>query len=99
MMRSPNLLWSGFLEQGWNLTIEFFVDLGGANGTRRSRSAVEWRRFLANMRQRTLIDSDNVIYKAVDGLFRAFCCRAPPQQVIDLGNELPCVMRSMLVWR
>lgn len=58
----------------------------------------EWRRFLATMRARTLIESDNVIYTALDGLFRAFRCRVPPHHVIDLGNELPCVMRSMLVW-
>lgn len=59
----------------------------------------EWRRFLRSMRERTLIDSDNVIYTALDGLFRAFRCRVPPQQVLAFGDELPAVMRAILTWR
>lgn len=59
----------------------------------------EWRRFLTSMRERTLIDSDNVIYTALDGLFRAFRCRVPPQQVLAFGDELPAIMRAILIWR
>lgn len=59
----------------------------------------EWRRFLETMRNRTLIDSDNVIYTALDGLFRAFRSRVPPRLVLEFGDELPAVMRAILVSR
>lgn len=59
----------------------------------------EWRRYLKTMRERTLIDSDNVIYTATDGIFRAFRSRVPPEQVLAFGDELPCVMRAILTWR
>ncbi|MFD1796718.1 DUF2267 domain-containing protein [Paracoccus aurantiacus] len=59
----------------------------------------EWRRYLKNMRERTLLDSDNVIYTATDGIFRAFRSRVPPEQVLAFGDELPAVMRSILIWR
>lgn len=56
----------------------------------------EWRRFLATMRERTLIESDNVIYQAVEGLFRSFRARIPAQQVLEFGDQLPCIMRAIL---
>ncbi|RJE89326.1 DUF2267 domain-containing protein [Paracoccus onubensis] len=59
----------------------------------------EWRRFLASMRDRTLIESDNVIYTSLDGLFRAFRSRVPAPQVLAFGDELPAVMRAILTWR
>lgn len=59
----------------------------------------EWRRYLANLRQRTQLDSDNLLYTATDGLFQAFRCRVPPAQVLAFGDELPAVMRAVLVWR
>lgn len=59
----------------------------------------EWRRYLKNMRDRTLINSDNVIYTATEGLFRAFRARIPPEQVLAFGDELPAVMRAILTWR
>ncbi len=59
----------------------------------------EWQRYLRDMRERTLIDSDNVIYTATEGLLRAFRRRVPPAQVLAFGDELPAVMRTILVWR
>ncbi|MBA4490800.1 DUF2267 domain-containing protein [Paracoccus sp. S1E-3] len=59
----------------------------------------EWRRYLKNLRERTLIDSDNVLYTATEGLFRAFRARVPPDQVLAFGDELPAVLRAILVWR
>lgn len=59
----------------------------------------EWRRYLKNMRERTMIDSDNVIYTATEGLFRAFRARVPPPDVLAFGDELPAVMRAILLWR
>ena len=57
----------------------------------------EWRRFLKNMRERTLIDSDNVIYTALEGLFVSFRQRVPPQQVLRFADELPAMMRAILL--
>lgn len=59
----------------------------------------EWRRYLAAVRARTLIDSDNTIYTATEGLFRAFRCRVPANRVLAFGDELPAVMRAILVWQ
>lgn len=36
---------------------------------------------------------------AIEGLFRAFRSRVPPQQVLAFGDELPSVMRAILIWR
>lgn len=59
----------------------------------------EWRRYLAAMQERTLIDSPNVIYTATDGIFRAFRCRVPARQVLAFGDQLPAVMRAVLTFR
>lgn len=59
----------------------------------------EWRRYLAAMRARTLIDSDNTIYTATEALFRAFRSRVPADRTLAFGDELPAVMRAILVWR
>lgn len=59
----------------------------------------EGRRYLAAMRARTRVESDNVIYTATDGLFRAFRARVPADRVLAIGDQLPCVMRAVLVWR
>lgn len=60
-------------------------------------SSEEWRGFLRRMRERTLIESDNVIYTALQGLFRAFRARTEPHLVLAFGDELPSVMRAILV--
>lgn len=59
----------------------------------------EWRRYLAAMRDRTLIDSDNVIYTATDGLLRAFRARLPARDVLAFADLLPAVLRAILVAR
>lgn len=60
-------------------------------------SSEEWRGFLKRVRARTLIESDNVIYTALQGLFRAFRARTEPHLVLEFGDTLPAVMRAILV--
>lgn len=59
----------------------------------------EFRAFQRDMRERSLIDSDNVIYTGTEAVFRSFRGRAEPQDVLRLGDELPAVLRAILVWR
>lgn len=59
----------------------------------------EFRAYLRDMRERSLIASDNVIYTGTEAVFRSFRARAEPQDVLRLGDELPSVLRAILVWR
>lgn len=59
----------------------------------------EFRAYLAAMRTRTLIASDNVIYTGTEAVFRSFRARVTPQQGLRLADELPCVLRAIFVWR
>ena len=63
------------------------------------RASEDWRRFLDIARERTLIESDNVIYTALEGLFLAFRIRITPSQVLLFADQLPAVMRAILVHR
>lgn len=59
----------------------------------------EFRAYLKDMRDRTLIDSDNVIYTATEAVFRSFRARLTPSQALRFADELPAVLRAMFLWR
>lgn len=57
----------------------------------------EFRRFIGNARLALNLDSDNMAYTAVDGVFRTFRRRLTAQQAIDFANQLPTVLRAIFV--
>ena len=61
----------------------------------------EFRAFLDDARERMGLVSDNSAYTAVDGMLRAFRARLTAQQVIDVAQVLPSVLRALLIedWR
>jgi uncharacterized protein (DUF2267 family) len=57
----------------------------------------EWQAFLADVKDRMDLASDNMAYTAVDGVLQVFRRRLTPQQVIAFANVLPCVLRAIFV--
>ena len=61
----------------------------------------KFRAFLEDAHERMGLVSDNSTYTAVDGVLRAFRARLTAQQVIDVAQVLPSVLRALLIedWR
>jgi uncharacterized protein (DUF2267 family) len=57
----------------------------------------EWRRFLGVAREEMALDSDNMAYTAVQGVFLAFRRRLTVQQAMDFAQILPAVPRAIFV--
>ncbi|MBB1496657.1 DUF2267 domain-containing protein [Paracoccus sp. MC1862] len=59
----------------------------------------EFRRYLADMRERTLIESDNILYTGTEAVFRSFRGGLAPRDALRVADELPAVLRAIFVWR
>jgi uncharacterized protein (DUF2267 family) len=57
----------------------------------------EWQAFLADVKDRMDLASDNMAYTAVDGVLQVFRRRLTPQQGIAFANVLPSVLRAIFV--
>lgn len=57
----------------------------------------EWRAFLDDAKERMSLDSDNMAYTAVDGVFQTFRRRLTAQQGLDFASVLPSVLRAIFV--
>lgn len=57
----------------------------------------EWSAFLKIARAEMSLETDNLAYTAVQGVFRAFRRRLTPQQAVDFAQVLPCVLRALFV--
>lgn len=55
----------------------------------------EFRAFLDEAKDRMGLDSDNMTYTAVDGVFRTFRRRLTPEQGILFASALPCVLSAI----
>jgi len=55
----------------------------------------EFRVFLDEAKDRMGLDSDNMTYTAVDGVFRTFRRRLTPAQGILFASTLPCVLSAI----
>lgn len=59
----------------------------------------QWKAFIADARERMGLDSDNMTYTAVDGVFRVFRRRLTPQQAHDFADLLPELSRALFLYR
>ncbi|HLS19490.1 MAG TPA: DUF2267 domain-containing protein [Paracoccaceae bacterium] len=61
----------------------------------------EFRAFLDDAKARLELVSENSTYTAVEGVFRTFRRRIPPQQALAFADLLPAVPRAIFVsdWR
>lgn len=59
----------------------------------------EFRAYLKDLRKRTLIDSDNVLYTGTDAVLTGFRARLTVAQALRFADELPSVLRAIFVWR
>lgn len=57
----------------------------------------EFRAFLDDAKDRMSLDSDNMAYTAVDGVFQVFRRRLTTQQGLDFASVLPSVPRAIFV--
>ncbi|WP_095589075.1 DUF2267 domain-containing protein [Actibacterium ureilyticum] len=57
----------------------------------------EFRAFLDDARERMGLDSDNMTYTAVDGVFRTFRRRLTPAQGLAFADLLPAILRAIFV--
>lgn len=57
----------------------------------------EYRAFIADVKERTGLQSDNMAYTAVDGIFRTFRRRLSVAEAIEFANVLPAVLRAVFV--
>jgi uncharacterized protein (DUF2267 family) len=57
----------------------------------------EWQAFLADARDEMNLNSDNMTFTAVEGVFRAFRRRLSIQQGLDFASVLPAVPRALFV--
>ncbi|PWK60860.1 DUF2267 domain-containing protein [Roseicyclus mahoneyensis] len=62
---------------------------------------VEWRRFLADIREVMGTPSDNVAFTTAEGAFRAFRARLTVEQAADFAQVLPAMPRALFLegWR
>lgn len=59
----------------------------------------EWSAFLADVKTRMDLTSDNMAYTAVDGVLQVFRRRLTVQQGLDFADVLPSVLRAIFVYR
>lgn len=57
----------------------------------------EWRGFLKDLRDETLIISDNVLYTGTQAVLHAFRARICVQDALDFANLLPAILRAIFV--
>lgn len=57
----------------------------------------EWRRFLDIARSEMSLETDNLAYTAIQGVFLAFRRRLTAQQAIDFAQILPAVPRAIFI--
>ncbi len=57
----------------------------------------EWRAFLDDVKDRMSLESDNMAYTAVDGVFQVFRRRLTAQQGLDFASVLPSVLRAIFL--
>ena len=57
----------------------------------------EWRAFLADVKERMCLDSDNMAYTAVDAVLQVFRRRLTAQQGLEFADVLPSVLRAIFV--
>lgn len=57
----------------------------------------DWRAFLADAKERLGLESDNMAYTAIDGVFRAFRRRLTVEQALAFAALLPAVPRAIFV--
>lgn len=60
-------------------------------------SEKEFRAFLADVKERTGLTSDNMAYTAVDGVLQVFRRRLTPAQGIAFATVLPTTLRAIFV--
>lgn len=57
----------------------------------------EFRAFLDDAKEAMSLESDNMAYTAVDGVFRTFRRRLTPPQGILFSSALPCVLAAIFI--
>ena len=57
----------------------------------------EWRAFLDDVKERMSLESDNMAYTAVDGVFQVFRRRLTAQEGLEFASVLPSVLRAIFV--
>ena len=57
----------------------------------------EFRAFVEDVKERTGLQSDNMVYTAVDGVFRTFRRRLVVADAIAFANVLPSVLRAIFI--
>ena len=60
-------------------------------------ATTEWRAFLDDARERLSLDSDNMTYTAIDGVFQVFRRRLTAQQGLAFADLLPAVPHAIFV--
>src|SRR3989338_29602 len=59
----------------------------------------EFAAFLHDAREAMALDSDNMTYTAVDGVFQTFRRRLTVPQALAFADLLPAILRAMFLWR
>lgn len=59
----------------------------------------EFAAFLRDAREAMALDSDNMTYTAVDGVFQTFRRRLTVPQALAFADLLPAILRAMFLWR
>ena len=57
----------------------------------------EWSALLKNLREETLIASENVLYTCIQAVLISFRARLSVQQALDFADLLPAVLRAVFV--
>lgn len=59
----------------------------------------DFKDFLSGIRDEMSLDSDNMAYTAVDGVFQTFRRRLTPVQAMAFGDVLPELLRALFLYR
>jgi uncharacterized protein (DUF2267 family) len=59
----------------------------------------EFRAFLDDAKLKLSLESDNMAFTAVDGVFQVFRRRLTVQQGLQFADLLPCTLRALFVYR
>lgn len=62
-------------------------------------ASAEFAAFLRDARDAMNLDSDNMTFTAVDGVFQTFRRRLTIAQALAFADLLPAVLRAMFLWR
>ncbi|MFD1882483.1 DUF2267 domain-containing protein [Paracoccus pacificus] len=62
-------------------------------------ASAEFRAYLQDLREATLIESDNVLYTGTEAVLTSFRARLTVAEGLRFADELPAVLRAIFVWR